>query len=249
MFENYSERRNLNVISILIILTLVLQTSSFNVEHAVCTNENNFNSFSSNILTDEIEIPKFEIAGENYLGEKISISEKGGIIEISGEEFFFFPWKHISWTENNVNVIFVANVTESNFRIGFLFLTNGSSSFDVKIFEYTSATYQKMTFQGKTFITNDSVKLKRTFENKISIIPSGKIDNRLFATGPSLFIVSHEGKLKVQSSFMKLYVVHNTINPTSGWNELWTLGVTESEDYYFNIFYIAFLYVFSSKIN
>ncbi|MCW4042978.1 MAG: hypothetical protein NWE90_04555 [Candidatus Bathyarchaeota archaeon] len=238
MFENYSERRNLNVISILIILTLVLQTSSFNVEHAVCTNENNFNSFSSNILTDEIEIPKFEIAGENYLGEKISISEKGGIIEISGEEFFFFPWKHISWTENNVNVIFVANVTESNFRIGFLFLTNGSSSFDVKIFEYTSATYQKMTFQGKTFITNDSVKLKRTFENKISIIPSGKIDNRLFATGPSLFIVSHEGKLKVQSSFMKLYVVHNTINPTSGWNELWTLGVTESEDYYFNIFYM-----------
>jgi hypothetical protein len=238
MFKNYSKRRNLNAISILIILTLVVQTSSFNVEHAVSTDENNLNSFSSNLLTDEIEIPKFEIAGENYIGEKISISEKGGIIEISGTELFFFPWKHISWIENNVDVIFVANVTESNFHIGFLFLKNGSSSFDVKIFEYTSATYKKMTFQGKTFITEDFVKLKKTFENKISIIPSGKIDNRLFATGPSLFIVSHEGKLKLDSSIMKLYVVHNTINPTSGWNELWTLGVTESEDYYFNIFYM-----------
>lgn len=238
MFKNYSKRRNLNAISILIILTLLLQTSSFNVEQAVCTDEKNLSSSSSNILTNEMEIPKFEIAGENYLGDKISISEKGGIIDISGTEFFFFPWKHISWTENNADVIFVANVTESNFRIGFIFLTNGSSSFDVKIFEYTSATYQKMTFQGKTFITKDFVKPTKTFENKISIIPSGKIDNRLFATGPSLFIVSHEGKLKLDSSIMKLYVVHNTINPTSGWNELWTLGVTESKDYYFNIFYM-----------
>ena len=169
MFKNYSKKRNLNAISILIILTLVLQTSSFNVENAVCTDENNLSSSSSNILKDEIEIPKFEITGENYLGDKISISEKGGVLEIYGTEFFFYPWKHISWKENNVDVIFVANVTESNFRIGFLFLTNGSSSFDVKIFEYTSATYQKMTFQGKTFIAEEFVKPKNTFENKISI--------------------------------------------------------------------------------
>jgi len=238
MFKNCRKRRNFNPIPILIILTLVLQTSSFNVEYAICSDENDPISSSSNILTDEIEIPKFEIAGENYLGDKISISEEGGVLEIYGTEFFFYPWKHISWTENNVDVIFVANVTESNFRIGFLFLTNGSSSFDVKIFEYKSATYQKMTFQGKTFITKEFVKLKKTFDNKISIIPSGKIDNRLFATGPNLFIVNHEGKLKLDSSIMELYVVHNTINPTSGWNELWTLGVTESEDYYFNIFYM-----------
>jgi hypothetical protein len=150
------------------------------VEQAVCTDENNFSSSSSNILTNEMEIPKFEIAGENYLGDKISISEKGGIIEISGTEFFFFPWKHISWTENNADVIFVANVTESNFLIGFIFLTNGSSSFDVKIFEYTSATYQKMTFQGKTFITKDFVKPTKTFENKISIIPSRIIISTFF---------------------------------------------------------------------
>ncbi|WP_455278436.1 hypothetical protein [[Eubacterium] cellulosolvens] len=238
MPKNYSKRRYLNLILIVIISTLVLPVLFQNLEYAVCIDESNLNSSSSNISTIEMKIPKFEIVGENYKAEKMSISEQGGIIEISGSEYFFFPWKHIPWTENNVDVIFLANVTESNFRIGFIFLTNGSSSFDVKIFDYESATYQKITFQGKAIITEDFVKLKRTFANKISIIPSAKIDNRLFATGPSLCIVNHEGQLKFQSSIMKLYAIHNTINPTSGWNELWTLGVTESQDYYFNILYL-----------
>ncbi|WP_455368562.1 hypothetical protein [[Eubacterium] cellulosolvens] len=238
MFKNNRKKIHFNGIPLVIILTLALQASFFNIEHSACTDESNLNSSFSNISSNEIKIPKFEIVGENYRGEKISITEKGGIIDISGTEFFFFPWKHISWIENKVDVIFIANATESNFLIGFIFLTNGSSSFDVKIFEYASATYQKMTFQGKTFITEDFVKLQRTFENKVSLIPSGKIDNKIFATGPNLFIVSHEGQLQLESSIMKLYAIHNTINPTSGWNELWTLGVTESNNYYFNIFYM-----------
>ncbi len=184
------------------------------------------------------QIVSFNVTGENYNGESISVNENGGTIEIAGSKVYFTPWKHLFWIEKNMDAFFLANVTSTNFCIAFLYFANGSTSFEARIFEYKSATYQKVLYQGRSLVTKTPSSTRNVPVTQLSLTPQSKIENRLFATGPDLFIVGDRGYFKDAPSILKLYALRNTVNPKSGWNELWALLVGDSGDYYFSIIYM-----------
>ncbi|MEM3018199.1 MAG: hypothetical protein QXO25_04900, partial [Candidatus Bathyarchaeia archaeon] len=184
------------------------------------------------------QIPDFNVSGKNYKGERISINQEGGIIEIAGSEVYFSPWKHLFWSEKNLHAFFLANVTRTDFRVAFLFLANQTTGFEVKIFAYGSATYQKILYEGMGIVTSTSSPTRNPLTQGLSIVPQPKIANKLFATGPDLFLVGDRGYIKQGSTLLDLYVLRNTINSRLEWNELWALLVGSSGDYYFSIIYM-----------
>jgi hypothetical protein len=180
----------------------------------------------------------FSATGKNYKGEGVSLTQDGGTIELSGTKVYFKPWKHLFWTEKKMDVFFLANVTENNFCIAFLYLVNGSTSFELGIFEYASATYQKLSYSGKATVFQTPSGPRPTSFRKLSLAPLSQTENKIYATGPDIFIVGNCGHLKENSSVLNLYALRNTINPKSGWNELWALLADNSGDYYFSIIYM-----------
>ena len=184
------------------------------------------------------QIANFNVTGENHKGERISITQEGGTIEIANSQIHFTPWKHVFWSEKKMDVFFLANVTSTNFHIAFLFIANQTTSFEVKVFEYSSATYQKISYKGRGIITTTLSPLKNPLIQGLSITPQSKTENKLFATGPDLFLVGDHGYIKEKPGLLDLYALRNTISTTLEWNELWALLVGKSGDYYFGIVYM-----------
>ncbi|MBS7623087.1 hypothetical protein KEJ39_05360, partial [Candidatus Bathyarchaeota archaeon] len=187
---------------------------------------------------DSTQIVNFNVTGKNHRGERISISQQGGIIEIAGKEVYFIPWKHLFWSEKELHAFFLANVTRTDFRVAFLFFANHTTNLEVRIFEYSSATYQRLLYQGIGIVTSTSSPLRNHPTQQLSIAPQPKITNKLFATGPDLFLVGDKGYIKQGTSILDLYSLRNTITARLEWNELWALLVSKSGDYYFSIIYV-----------
>jgi len=184
------------------------------------------------------QIVNFNVTGENYKGERISMTQEGGTIEITGSEIYFIPWKHLFWSEKKMDVFFLANVTSTNFHIAFLCVTDQSTSFEVKMFEYSSATYQKISYKGRGIVTTTPSPTQNPLTQALSIAPQPRTENKLFATGPDLYLVGDQGHIKEKSTLLDLYALRNTISTRLEWNELWALLVGTSGDYYFSIIYM-----------
>ncbi len=229
---------------IIVLFCLCLVPPSFRTlslsEFAVCDTQN---GTTENLLhrlgsTYDNQISGFNATGQNYRGEGVSLTQDGGTIELSGTKVYFKPWKHLFWTEQNMDAFFLANVTENNFCIAFLYFVNGSTSFELGIFEYAPATYQMFSYSGKATVFQTQSGPRPTSFRKLSLAPLSQTENKIYATGPDIFIVGNYGYLKENSSVLNLYALRNTINPKSGWNELWALLVGNSGDYYFSIIYM-----------
>ncbi|MGQ9542726.1 MAG: hypothetical protein ACUVTM_01365 [Candidatus Bathyarchaeia archaeon] len=132
----------------------------------------------------------------------------------------------------------MANVTSTNFYIAFLYFANGSNRADMILFEYESALYRKISFVGRCMVENSSTIVKRPITPRLTLEAKAKIENKLFATGPDLYLIGDTGYLKYNSSVLDLYTLRNTLNPSSGWNELWTLLKGQPGEYYFSIIYM-----------
>ena len=184
------------------------------------------------------QIVNFNVTGENYKGERIAMTQEGGTIELAGSEIHFIPWKHLFWSEKKMDVFFLANVTNTNFHIAFLFVANQSTSFEVKVFEYDSTTYQEISYKGRGIVTTTPSPAKNPVRQELSIAPESKSENKLFATGPDIFLVGDQGHIREKSALLDLYTLRNTISTRLEWNELWALLVGASGDFYFSIIYM-----------
>ncbi|MEM3382175.1 MAG: hypothetical protein QXQ11_08480 [Candidatus Bathyarchaeia archaeon] len=180
----------------------------------------------------------FNVTGESYRYERISITHNGGTLEVGNLRIQLTPWKHIYWIEKNMDGFFLANVTTTNFYIAFLYFSNGSNRADMILFEYDSALYKRIPFIGTCIVKNSSTVVNKPITSVLTLKPKPKVENKLFATGPDLYLVGDVGYLKLNSSILNLYAIRNTLNPSSGWNELWALLTGQSGEYYFSIIYM-----------
>ncbi|MEM2840194.1 MAG: hypothetical protein QXN62_01325 [Candidatus Bathyarchaeia archaeon] len=180
----------------------------------------------------------FNVTGESYKYERISITHNGGTLEVGNLRIQLTPWKHIYWIEKNMDGFFLANVTTTNFYIAFLYFSNGSNRADMILFEYNSALYKRIPFVGTCIVKNSSTVVNKPITSVLTLKPEPKVENKLFATGPDLYLVGDFGYLKINSSILNLYAIRNTLNPSSGWNELWALLTGQSGEYYFSIIYM-----------
>ncbi|MBS7628801.1 hypothetical protein KEJ23_02325, partial [Candidatus Bathyarchaeota archaeon] len=103
----------------------------------------------------------FNVTGESYRHERISITHDGGTLEAGNLKIQLVPWKHIYWIEKNMDGFLLANVTTTNFYIAFLYFSNGSNRADMILFEYNSALYKKISFVGTCIVKNSSTAVNR----------------------------------------------------------------------------------------
>ena len=241
MCENKHASPKLNAGLFLVLILGAFQgLSSWNVASCTTHNERTENPPILAALGGSVgnQIVDFNAKGEDYRGEKISIDQTGGTIELNGTKIYFIPWKHLFWAEKNVDAFFLANVTRTNFYVAFLYFSNESSTFEVSIFDYASASYQKTLYQGKCLVTKTQSAARNILAPKLSFIANSKTENRLFAAGPDLFVTADRGYLKENRSLLSLYVLRNTISARLEWNEIWALLASSSGEYYFSIIYL-----------
>src|SRR3972149_7600751 len=102
------------------------------------------------------KVPDFyaEGKGEAYTNIFMKISSKGGYLNTGGTTITLTPWGYVTadWTIGRVYIIFLANVTETNFYIAYLYLTNSSTPMIVRLFEYRYATLKSFVLTGVQYV-------------------------------------------------------------------------------------------------
>jgi hypothetical protein len=182
-------------------------------------------------------------AGGSFEGYQLQVSPKGGTLSINDNlAMSLVPWGYISakWTVGRIYIIFLVNVTETNFRIGFLYLTNSSAqAFLLRWFDYSSGQVSTLNLQGvqhvyNRTVTTSSVELPRLHIPTLPTAVSG-----MYALGSRLYLNGKGGLLLNDTRQLKIVPLLNQLfdGPTD-YNELWSLLVDDAGGYYFAILYL-----------
>jgi len=190
-------------------------------------------------LSEPNKIPDFYVKGTSGL-YTLELSPKGGYLKSSGPTINFMPWRYVTaqWSIGTVYVIFLVNVTNSNFYIGYLYLTNSSSPFFLRTFEYQGAVLSTLTFNGIQYIFSRMVSASSVPLPKLSIDAHSQTANVLSAIGPQLYLNGNSGKVVNGTLRLKLYpLLDQLFQGASAYNELWSLLTDDYGNYYFSILY------------
>ena len=152
------------------------------------------------------------------------------------------PWGYITaqWTTGPEYIIFLVNVTQTNFRIGFLYLTNSTDeAFILRLFDYGSENVNLWTFQGAQHVYNRTVSTSPVELPKLHLPQPTTISNDISALGPQLYLTTKGGLLLNGTTSLNILPVMNQLfqNPTD-YNEVWSLLADEIGNYYFAILYM-----------
>jgi hypothetical protein len=152
------------------------------------------------------------------------------------------PWGYVTalWPSGRIYIIFLVNVTETDFRIGFLYLTNSSSEgFLLRLFDYASDNIQLWTFQGIQHVYNRTVPTTSITLPKLQIPAAAKVTNGLSALGPEFYLSSRYGEWLNGTSTLSIYPVYNQyFTGANDYNEVWSLLADNAGNYYFAILYM-----------
>jgi hypothetical protein len=188
------------------------------------------------------QIIDFYAGGTSSEGYQLQLSPSGGSLTINNNlAMSLVPWGYVmaKWSIGSVNIIFLVNVTETNFRIGFLYLTNSSTGFLLRWFDYGSGEVNDLNFQGVQHVYNRTVIANPVKLPELHIPLAAKTVNGLYALGPQLYLNSKEGYLLNGTSQLKVVPLLNQLydGPTD-YNELWSLLADDAGQYYFAILYM-----------
>jgi hypothetical protein len=152
------------------------------------------------------------------------------------------PWGYVTaqWPTGTVYIIFLVNVTETNFRIGFLYLTNSSDEgFMLRLFDYSTDNIQLFTFQGIQHVYNRTAFVSPVALPKLQIPATQKVTNGMAALGPQLSLGPTGGEWLNGTTTLSIYPLYNQyFTGENDYNELWSLLVDNLGNYYFAIFYM-----------
>jgi len=177
---------------------------------------------------------------DNYV---LQVSPQGGSLAIGDYvSMGLMPWGYVTaqWPSGTVYIIFLVNVTETNFRIGFLYLTNSSDeAFMLRLFDYGSDNIQVFSFQGVQHVYNRTVSTAPVAIPKLQIPASAKVTNGLSALGPQLSLGPTGGEWLNGTTMLSIYPLYNQyFTGENDYDELWSLLVDNVGNYYFAILYM-----------
>jgi hypothetical protein len=197
------------------------------------------NSLAASAFSESNKVPDFYAQGTSGL-YTLEISPKGGYLKGSGPTINFIPWRYVTtqWASGTVYVIFLVNVTNRNFYIGYLYLTNSSSPFILRTFQYQGAVLSTLTFDGIQYVFSRMVPTSSIPMPKLSIDPRPQSANVLSAIGPEIYLNGNSGTLVNDTSRLKLYpLLDQLFQGANAYNELWSLLTDDFGNYYFSILY------------
>jgi hypothetical protein len=182
-------------------------------------------------------------AGGSAEGYSIRVSPQGGTLTINGYGALnMMPWKYVTaqWKIGKVFIIFLVNVTQTNFRIGFLYLTNSTDeAFILRWFDYKEGNVNSWTFQGVQHVYNKTVSTASVSLPTLKIPPSTAVTNDISVLGSQLYLSSNSGRLLNGTRSAKIYPLLNQYaGGSSDYNEVWSLLADEFGNYYFAVLYM-----------
>jgi len=182
-------------------------------------------------------------AGGTSDSYSLQVSPQGGSLAVSDYlSMGLMPWGYVTtqWPTGTVYIIFLVNVTESNFRIGFLYLTNSSDEpFILRLFDYSTDNIQLFTFQGVQHVYNRTVSTSPVAIPKLQIQATARVTNGLSALGPDLSLGPKGGEWLNGTTTLSIYPLYNQyFTGENDYNELWSLLVDSSGNDYFAILYM-----------
>ena len=183
-------------------------------------------------------------AGGTSEGYSLRASPQGATLSINGlGKMTLMPWGYVTaqWSLGRVYIIFLANVTQTDFRIGFLYLTNVTSeAFILRWFDYNSGgTITSWTFQGAQHVFNRTVTSASIEMPKLQIPTAPTVTNAISALGPELYLTPKSGQLYNDSDRLSIYpLVNQLYGGSTDYNEVWSLLTDGAGQYYFAILYM-----------
>jgi hypothetical protein len=200
-----------------------------------------------------LTVPQTGASGQNQIldfyaggtsdGYTLRISPNGGTLSVNDYlSMGIMPWGYVTtqWATSKVYIFFLVNVTETNFRIGFLYLTNSTNeAFILRWYDYASNNIQVWTFQGIQHVYNRTVAAGSVMLPKLRIPAAAKVTNGLSALGPQLYLTSTNGKWLNGTTALSIYPLYNQyFTGANDYNEVWSLLADGVGNYYFAILYM-----------
>lgn len=189
------------------------------------------------------QVPDFyaEGKGESYSNMFMKISSKGGYLNTGSKTINLTPWGYVTtdWTVGKVYIILLANVTESNFYIAYLYLTNSSTPMIIRLFEYKYATLKNFVLYGVQYVFARYTTTLPVEMPTINITPRAQLGNSISAIGPELYLNQKSGTAINGTTVWHAHpLLEQYFSGESEYNEIWTLFTDELGGYYFGIFYL-----------
>ena len=182
-------------------------------------------------------------AGGSSEGYTLRISPKGGTLSINDYVAMgLMPWGYVTaqWSTGREYIIFLVNVTQTNFRIGFLYLSNSTDeAFLLRLFDYSTQNVNLWTFQGAQHVYNRTVSTGSAQLPYLHIPPPATVTNDISALGPQIHLTTKGGLLLNGTTSFSIFPVMNQLfQGATQFNEVWSLLADESGNYYFAILYM-----------
>ncbi len=225
-----------NGILFIILILTILNSACF-----IHLNEYSITTFASNTTNSKNnEMLEFSAYGINPYGDSINVSDQGGYVIIDGTKLEVMPWSYVNFTEENMFVFYLANVTTNSFDIMFLYLDYSFRIISLRHFDYRSASDEWILgFSGEASVSNKKIYTPSIEMPPITIEPKAKISNSIYIQGKDLYFVDRIGYMLNGSNRLEAYPLLNILDSNHGWNQLWTLLLDEEGLYYFSIFNIV----------
>ena len=186
------------------------------------------------------QVPDFSAKGVGN-GYSLDISPKGGYLSTDNSKITLTPWSYVTanWTSGPVTIIFLANVTQNDFYIAFLYLTNSSSQIVLRLFEYQGGSYNTIVVQGTQQIANELVNTSPVIIPTPHFDVKSQADNGFAVFGREIFVDGNYGTILNGSTTLNVAALQTQVfDGPSDYNELWSLLSDDFGNYYFAILYM-----------
>lgn len=193
-------------------------------------------------LSASNQVPDF-YAGGNSGSYSLRMSPQGGEMSIDGSDgITWTAWSYVTtqWSIGTVYIFFLANVTQNDFRMGFLYLTNSSSNqFILRVFDYQTDNINIFNFQGIEHVYNRTVWTSPSSMPQLQLTPEAKIKGGFAAIGPGLYLADNGGEEILGNTTLNIYPIYTQLySGQSSYNELWSLLTDNFGNSYFAILYM-----------
>jgi len=186
------------------------------------------------------QVPDFSVEGAGN-GYSLKISSEGGYLSTGSSIMTLTPWSHVTtqWASGTLDIIFLVNVTQTNFYIAFLYLTNSSDQIVLRMFEYQGGNLNTITVEGTQRISNKMVNTSPVAMPKMHLDVNAQTDNKLSTIGPEIYMIGNYGTVLNGSITLKVAALRDQLfDGSNDYNELWSLLADDSGNYYFAILYM-----------